>query len=57
MMIHSGLRMQALGALAALNARRYPEWKSVRKTRGAKDVSQRSRSNRRKGARRAAARD
>jgi len=56
-MIHSGLRMQALGALAALNARRYPEWKSVRKTRGAKDVSQRSRSNRRKGARRAAARD
>jgi hypothetical protein len=39
--------------LAIPETRRYPEWRSLRKTRGAKDASLRSRSNRRKAQRKA----
>lgn len=51
--------LMALGASApraaiaapGIRARRYPEWRSRRKTRGRRDASLRSRGNRRKAAR------
>ncbi len=53
-------RMPHLSGAASLSrmqeTQRYPEWRSKVKARGRHDASQRSRSNRRKGARKAAAR-
>jgi len=45
-----------LESVLDISSRKYPEWRSKKKKRGRADASQRERSNRRKGARRAAAR-
>jgi hypothetical protein len=45
-----GIDLPALRAERFEQSRRYPEWRSFKKTRGRRDASLRSRSNRRKAA-------